>query len=210
LERAIELSPYNATTRLRYGWLMLRLNRLADAEREMRLAQEYDPLSPIYNLALCNILIFARKYDEAAKFCEQSLELDRNVPGGRISLAEVYVLSGKNEQALALAVEDTQANPDDLYSQSILGYIQARAGNLEKAIEITDRLRPKVENEPLIYMDLALTNYIIGRKNAAFEILKKGLEKKAITRINHAYDPKFDEIKKDAQFIELMKQYGYQ
>lgn len=208
LERAIEISPYNATVRLRYGWRMLGEHRLEDAEREMRLAQEYDPLSPTYNLALCNILIYARKYDEAAKFCEQALEIDRNVPGGRISLAEIYLLSGKNEQALALAIEETQANPDDLYSQSILGYIQARAGNLKQAIEVIDRLNPKAENEPFIYMDLALTNYIIGRRNVAFNLLKRALEKKAVTSINHTYDPKFDEIRKDAQFTELMKQYG--
>lgn len=209
LERAIELSPYNATVRVRYGWRMLDEFRLEEAEREMRLGQEYDPLSPTYNLALCNILLFARKYDEAAKFCERSLELDRNVPGGRISLAEAYLLSGKNEQALALALEEVKVNPDDLYSQSIVGYIQAWTGNFKQAIEIVDRLTPKAENEPFIYLDLALTNYIIGRKNAAFDMFKKALEKKVVMTVNHAYDPKFDEIKKDAQFMELMKQYNY-
>lgn len=209
LERAIELSPYNATAHLRYGWRMVSEFRLADAEREMRLAQEYDPLSPTHNIALCNILIFARKYNEAVKFCEQSLEIDRNVPGGRISLAEAYLFSGKNESSLSLAAEDARANPDDLYSQGILGYVQARSGNLKEAAEIAERLNTKAENAPVIYMDLVLTNYVAGRKTEAFEILKKALDKKAVNRINLVYDPKFDDIKNDSQFTDLMKQQGF-
>ncbi|HEX8249849.1 MAG TPA: tetratricopeptide repeat protein [Pyrinomonadaceae bacterium] len=208
LERAVELSPYNATARVRYGWRMVAGHRLEDAEREMRLGQEYDPLSPTYNLALCNILVFARKYDEAVKFCEQALEIDRDVPGGRVSLAEAYLFSGKNERALALALEETQANPNDLYSQSLSAYVQARAGNPNKAIEIADRLRNEVERMPVLYADLALTNYVAGRHDQAFELLQKGLEKKAVSRINLVYDPKFDEIKRDSRFTDLIQQYG--
>lgn len=209
LERAIELSPYNATARLRYGWRMVSEFRLEDAEREMRLAQEYDPLSPTHNVALCNILIFARKYDEAVKFCEQSLEIDRNVPGGRISLAEAYLLAGKSERSLALAAEDVRANPDDLYSQGILGYIHARAGNPKEAVGIADRLVTKTDLMPAIFMDLVVMNYVAGRKTQAIEIFKKAVEKEAVNRINLVYDPKFDDLKKDGQFTDLMKRQGF-
>jgi TolB-like protein/DNA-binding winged helix-turn-helix (wHTH) protein/Flp pilus assembly protein TadD len=205
LERAIELSPYNASVRIRYGWVMVNEGRLEDAEREMRLGQSYDPLSPTYNLALGNVLLMARKYDEAEKFCERGLEIDRNVPGGRISLAEVSVLSGKTEKALALATEETHAHPDDLYAQGILAYVQARAGDTKSATEIADRLRTQAEKEPAIFMDLVLTNYAIGRKDIALTLLKEAMSKRAISRVNHTYDPKFDPMRVDPQFAELLK-----
>jgi TolB-like protein/DNA-binding winged helix-turn-helix (wHTH) protein len=209
LERAIELAPFSATAHLRYGWRKIAEFRLDEAEREMRLAQEYDPLSPTHNLALCNILIFGRKYNEAAKFCEQALEIDRNAPGGRISLAEVYLFSGKTGRSLELAAEEVQKNPDDLYAQGFLAYVNARSGNLKEAVEIADRLKEKAENMPVIYIDLALTNYVCGRRAETFEILKKALEIKVVNRTNLVFDPKFDEIKKDAEFTDLMKQNDF-
>jgi TolB-like protein len=208
LERAIELSPYNATARLRYGWQMFGESRVGDAEREMRLAQEYDPLSPTNNVALCNILIYARKYDEAIKYCEKGLEIDRKVPGGRISLAEVYLLSGKNEQALVLASEEVKENPDDLYPQGFLGFVHARSGNTKEAVEIADRLSVAAEKNPVLYTDLALIDYTVGRKNEAFEKFNKAIEKKVVSRSVIIYDPKLDEIRADSGFSDLLKQYG--
>ena len=208
LERAIELSPYNATARLRYGWRMVGEFRLNDAEREMRLAQEYDPLSPTNNVALCNILIYARKYDEAIKYCEKGLEIDRKVPGGRISLAEVYLLSGKDEQALVLASEEVKENTNDLYYRGFLGFVEARLGNTKEAVEIAARLSLAAEKNPVLYTDLALINYTVGRKIEAFEKFNKAIEKKVVSRSTIIYDPKLDEIKEDNRFSDLIKRYG--
>jgi TolB-like protein/DNA-binding winged helix-turn-helix (wHTH) protein/Flp pilus assembly protein TadD len=208
LERAIELSPYNATTRVRYGWRMMSKFELEAAEREMRLAQIYDPLSPINNIALCNILIYARKYDEAVKYCEKGLEIDRGVPGGRITMADAYLLSGKNDEAVALVSEELRANPGDSYSRVFFGVVYAYSGNIKQALEIASKLSAEAEKEPFLYADLALISYFAGRKDEAFENLNKAIEKKAVRRMTIVFDPKFDEIKKDPRFSDLIKQHG--
>jgi len=67
LEKAIELSPYNSTARIRYAWMLFPQD-LEGSTQQMRLAQEYDPLSTVSNGALCNIPIFQQQYDEAIKY----------------------------------------------------------------------------------------------------------------------------------------------
>lgn len=101
-----------------------------------------------------------------------------------------------------------QANPADLYSQGLVSYLHARSGNLKEAAETADRLRHEVEKSPFLYTDLALVYYALGRRDEAFEILQNGLEKKAVNYMNLVYDPKFDEIKRDSQFADLIKQHG--
>ena len=208
LERAIELAPYSATARLRYAWLMLSEFRLDRAEEEMRLAREYDPLSANNNLALCNILILGRKYEEATRFCEQSLELDRHVPGGRNGLAEAYLFSGKDAQALALVSEEFKENTGDFYSLASVGFIYARLGHSKEALDIAGRLKIEAQKTPTLYLDLAVLNYAVGRKNEALENFTTALEKKSFSRRTFIYDPKFDELKADALFSDLVRQHG--
>lgn len=208
LEKAIELSPYNATAHLRYGWQMFDAFRLEKAEREIRLAQEYDPFAPINNIALCNMLIFVRKYDEALKFCERGLEIDRQVPFGRTSQGEALLLLGRPDEAVASAAEALKDKPDDLYMLAVVGYIFARGGNTAEAIRIAERLENQVERKPFLYPELALINYTVGRKREAFEAFAKAIEKDAIIRVNVIFDPRYDEIKKDPDFQALTQRHG--
>jgi TolB-like protein/DNA-binding winged helix-turn-helix (wHTH) protein len=208
LERAIELSPYNATAHLRYGWQMFDAFRLEKAEREIRLAQEYDPFAPINNVALCNMLLFVRKYDEAVKFCERGLEIDRQVPMGRISYAEGLLLLGRTDEALAAVADVVKDKPDDVYALAGVGYVFARAGNGDEAVRIVERLENQAERKPYLYPEMALINYTVGRKEDAFEAFGKAIEKDALIRVNVVFDPRYDEIKKDPDFIDLIARHG--
>jgi Tfp pilus assembly protein PilF len=65
--RALELNPDFATGRVRYGHFLTMSLRLPEGLREMRRAQELDPLSPVTNGALAFMLLMSREYDEAIK-----------------------------------------------------------------------------------------------------------------------------------------------
>ncbi|GEM_PF-5322964 len=85
IERAIERAPYNSTVRIRHAWILFRLKKREQAMGEMRLAQEYDPLSTISNSALCNIQVYEQNFSEAVRACELSPE-----SATRIRLAYAY------------------------------------------------------------------------------------------------------------------------
>ena len=65
LRRALELNPNLAVAHLRYGWALCSAGHLDEAVREIKRAQELDPLSPTNNTSLGLILGFARQFPSA-------------------------------------------------------------------------------------------------------------------------------------------------
>jgi Flp pilus assembly protein TadD len=68
LRRALELNPNLPIAHQRYAWCLCASGQLNEAVREMRRAQELDPLSPTTNTALGIILVFARQYRDALTY----------------------------------------------------------------------------------------------------------------------------------------------
>jgi TolB-like protein/DNA-binding winged helix-turn-helix (wHTH) protein/Flp pilus assembly protein TadD len=205
LERAIELSPYYSTARVRYAWQMANVGRIEVAEREMRLAQQYDPLSPLNSAALSMLLVYARKYDEAVMFGEKSVMLEPDNPSGRLNLSDAYLHAGDLEKAIATAEKEYEAGDDKIYALGALGYAYARAGRTGEASKILEKLRVEAKARPELYYDSMLISYVLGRQDEAFEYLEYALEKKVLTLRGMRYDPKLDAIKTEARFIELFR-----
>jgi RNA polymerase sigma factor (sigma-70 family) len=65
-----------------------------DAVQEAERARELDPLGLIVNAHLCNVLIFARRYDEALAQCKANIDLDPNSPDPLWMLGNVYAAKG--------------------------------------------------------------------------------------------------------------------
>jgi len=72
LRRAIALNPNLAIAHQRYAWCLCGSGHLNEAVREMRRAQELDPLSHTNNTALGMVLVFARQYRDALSYLLQS------------------------------------------------------------------------------------------------------------------------------------------
>ena len=75
-ERALALDRGNSTAHQWYANLLTVSGRFVDAEREMRAAQEADPLSLIANAALGWSFYLAGRWEEALEQCRRTLDLD--------------------------------------------------------------------------------------------------------------------------------------
>jgi TolB-like protein/Tfp pilus assembly protein PilF len=100
LRHALALNPSLAIAHQRYAWALSAFGHLDEAVREMKLAQELDPLSPTNNTALGIILVFARQFPEALEYCYKAAELDPNSGPIQGNLAFAYTLNGMYQQAL--------------------------------------------------------------------------------------------------------------
>jgi len=60
----------------------------------------------------------------------------------------------------------------------------------------------------VLYTDVALINYFVGRKPEAFKNFSKAIDNNGIRRRALIYDPKYDPIKNDPEFSELFRQHG--
>src|SRR5206468_4470511 len=99
LRRAITLNPNLSIAHQRYAWALSAFGHLDESVREMKRAQELDPLSATNNTALGISFVFARQYREGLDYCHRAAELAPTFASAQSNLGFVYVLNGMYEQA---------------------------------------------------------------------------------------------------------------
>ena len=99
--RALRLDPGNSTAHYSYGNHMLApVGRLEEAEQEIRIAAELDPLSPTFSQGLCLVLYYARRYEEAVVQARHTLALETDYPIVSALLAACYSAMGRPDEAI--------------------------------------------------------------------------------------------------------------
>ncbi|HKR59866.1 MAG TPA: protein kinase, partial [Pyrinomonadaceae bacterium] len=99
---AIKLNPNYPTAHQRYSLFLPIFGRFEESVAEARRAQQLDPLSLILNENVGDMLILARRYDEAEAQLLKTLELDPNFGVARGTLAKAYEVTGRDKEALEL------------------------------------------------------------------------------------------------------------
>ncbi len=204
IERAIELAPYNSTARVRYAWILFRLGKSDQAVSQMKLAQEYDPLSPVSNGALCNILTFQESFAEAVKVCEKAVELAPNSANNRLALANAYFFNGNIEEAIKQVKIDIESGRKRFSSLGSLGYIYAKLNRRAEAEAIVAQLKPEADKDAGLFNDLTLITYALGSRDESFVYFQKAYNTKVLP-MNLIYtDPVWKEIREDSRFIKML------
>src|SRR5712692_5916339 len=91
-KRAIQLNSGDADAHFGYGITYLApQGRVDESLKEMQIARELDPLSPIENTYLGLAYLFAGKRAEAMAEYKKALELDPNFVEARLNLANCYI-----------------------------------------------------------------------------------------------------------------------
>jgi TolB-like protein/DNA-binding winged helix-turn-helix (wHTH) protein/Flp pilus assembly protein TadD len=206
IERAIQIDPYNSTAHIRYSWILFRTENLDQAFTEMQLGQQYDPLSPISNGALCSMLIYREKFGEAVKFCEKAVELSSDAADNRLSLANAYFFSGRTEDGIKLAKLGSEKTERKFSALATLGYFYARTGNHTEAKAIVERLKSEAEKDSTLFSELTLVTYALDRKDESFSYFKKAYELRLVRFLEFKYEPVWREIRLDSRFCKLMEE----
>jgi serine/threonine-protein kinase len=182
--RAIELDPSDSQTYDDFSvWLLWPLGRIGEALDQMRLAEKADPLSPVIQERLADVLISAGKYDEAAAHCA----------GMDGCLGRARLGQGRIDDAVQLL--STIENP------RYLGYAYGRAGRREEAEKLAVAVAPNAFSQAIIYAGL-------GDKDRTLEALDRvaGL---GAARIGRALNsPEFALLRGDPRVKALRKKVG--
>jgi len=134
LERAVEINPLLAESRINLGNIYLKKDKIADAIREYEEALEIDPGNAKTYNNLGNAYTKRGRLYEAISQYTRSIELDPNFIEAYKNLANVYCEQEKFGQALSQLKQAVTLAPQDpdLYKQ--LGDVFSRMGEYGKAI----------------------------------------------------------------------------
>jgi len=106
-KRGLALNPNYATGHQWDSEYLVVMGRLDEAEKEISLAQQLDPMSLIINVRLGMTFYFARHFDLAEKQLRDALQFDPDFILTNVFLSSVLLQQGKFEEAIPYIVKGT-------------------------------------------------------------------------------------------------------
>jgi serine/threonine protein kinase len=198
-QRALRLSPKSPfVLEGRYVFLSQRM-RLKEAESDISLLIEIDPLNPQNYCYLGSIYYSSTRYDDAVIAFQKALELDPNHINSLWSLVFTYLVQGRNDEAIKVA--DHLGNVFPVGLPRIKAYIEAAAGNGEEAEKY------KVEAKPFFGHPGwgSLYYAVLGDRKKTLENLTRLYNEDKASVWSTFSDPFFDKYRTDPEFVELLK-----
>jgi tetratricopeptide (TPR) repeat protein len=204
--RAIELSPSYATARQWYGMYLLHLGQGDEALREIRLAQQLDPLSISVNLDVGRVLYYTRSYDEAIAQWRSTLELDPGSADARLHLGLTYLEKGMFQEArveFAHWAEIRREAPT-----ALLAYTHAAEGNRAEALRLLEGLLSDAQHPCPPAAAIALVYGRLGDRDNAFRWLERAVEARSSFLLFIEVSPRADPLRSDPRYRELLQRIG--
>lgn len=200
--KAISLSPNNPNPRQAYGILLTELGRHAEAEVQFAKVFEVDPLSVVANWIYSFCLFLARRYDDALERANSTLELDPNFGVAYLSVAFTQQMMGNYDESVeayarcseVMGFPENAAFVRKSYKDGWNAFLKAMAG--ERPLSFSSYI-------------VAVFAATLGDRELAFAELAASYEKRESHIIMMNVDPRFDAVRDDPRFADLVAKIGF-
>jgi serine/threonine protein kinase/tetratricopeptide (TPR) repeat protein len=200
IQKALALDPNSAYAHEISCWIQASKHRTQEALADCRRAVELDPLSPMNNFALADEYFLAREYSHAIEQANKTLEIDPNNAMAISTLGHTYEQLGDYKHAMEQWVKLEQLHGHEARATELLRIF-------EKSGYMTYLRKTAKDSEAEGDYDRAAGNYaMLGEKDAAFAALEKEFARRGVVDIN--IDPRFDNIRSDPRFADLLRRIG--
>jgi tetratricopeptide (TPR) repeat protein len=204
-KRAIELNPGYALAYGWYGGILGNMERFNEALALIKQAQEIDPLSPSLYVYASGTHRRAGQSDQAIAQARKALDLDPDFDTAISQLGLAYEQKGMYEEAITAL---SRAVSLGLSYKSDLGHAYAVAGRRQEAIKILDELKELSSQRYIRPYGFAILYTGLGENDRAFEWLNKALEDRDPFMSNLAVEPRFNPLRSDPRFTDLVRRIG--
>jgi eukaryotic-like serine/threonine-protein kinase len=128
LRRAIELNPNHALARIWYANLLMSRGRVDESLHQVFVARDLDPFSLVVNTNVGWMLIYARRYEDAAAHLRRTVEMDSTYVQAHQRLTDVLQLLGRYDEALEHTEASIELRDGTPASLTSLVQLHARSG----------------------------------------------------------------------------------
>jgi tetratricopeptide (TPR) repeat protein len=206
--RAIELNPNYPTAHHWYSRYLRAIGRLDDGWREIKKAEELDPLSLIMINNIAEIEIDRHDLNAAARDCQRAIDLDPNFWAAHQTLGIVLVKQGRYDEALAEAQKSSQLSNRWNASLALLGHIYARMGRRSDAESVIKELESRYANQSADGRDLAIVYAGFDDKDKAFSWLDKAVADRSVILGFLKLEPLMESLHSDPRWPNLERRAG--
>jgi len=206
--RAIELNPNYANGHHWYAEFLSLVGRHAEAIAESERARELDPLSNIINTWVGSRYFFARQYDKAIEQYRNAMEMDPGFVPAHLVLGHALEQKHMYQEAIAELEKAVSLSGGSPVYRASLAHAYGIAGRQGQARKLFDGLRNLSKQRYVSSYDLALASLGIGDTDQALMLLARAVEERSPRAAFLGVDPRFDGLRSDARFKELMIRIG--
>ena len=208
--RGLHLNPNYPTGHQWYAEMLSVLGRHEEALREIKRAQELDPLSLIINATVGDIYSSARKYHEAMDQHKTTIEMDSTFSYAQNQLAFDYQALGLYSDAIQQWLRTAKMNgvPAEEVDQVRNAYARnGQIGFWKKRLELLLDRSKKAYVAP---WHIAGLYWRLGQKDQALFWLRRGIEFRDEMMVFLNRPSAYDSIRSDPRFIGLLREVGFQ
>jgi len=204
---AIDLSPNYANAHHWYGLHLAFAGRFDEGLKELAKAQQLDPLSLAINSNIGRVLYFSRKFEPAIAQLKATVDLDPDFWGAHYKLAEAYEGAGRYQDAVSQYEKAFELSGDKDLAEAMRhgyansGYRGAMQGWLRQLQEKAGHGEPNA-------FGLATLHATLGNNDQALNDLGQALKERTSWVILINCHPKFDALRRDPRFQELLRSEG--
>jgi serine/threonine-protein kinase len=208
--RALELNPNDVNAHLFYAHLLSNTGRHAEALAEVKIARKLDPLFPFAGALEGLFLIHAGQTDEALDRLNKTFELAPNFWMPHLFASIAYMEKGMYPEALTEARRAKQLSPAQTNSNAYESYALAKSGKLTEARAALDELLKLSTARFIPPCHIALAYNGLGETDKTLEWLERGYEQRDPKMAFLKVDPKWNNLRSDPRFIELMARMKFE
>ena len=204
-QQAISLNPSNVPARTWYWYLLLSLQRFHEAEKQILVAIDLDPLHAAYKPSLVVTKTYAGDYEAAIALCQQFAQTNPEYRQDYAKrLAWQYAFAGRTEAAekLANAWDDL---PDPVRRRNRAEFL-AWIGKPAELRAMANGLVPKGIVVGADAVRAAGTLILLGKSDQALEVLEADFNSGERVFWIYYFGQRFDPIRAEPRFVSMVRQ----
>jgi serine/threonine-protein kinase len=208
LRESVALNPNDATAQQWLGELYCYQSRFDDCRRQLRIALELDPLSPVLLMQQGTPALYSGDFDAATAAYKTAMENSPQFALGRYALG--LACAGLGDWDRAIAAYETSL-PD--LGLAIVGgpliYALSKSGKVAAANMILERLEALAETRYVPPSKLAVAYLGIGDKERAVASLQLAVDTHDDRLVYYANDVHFRDLLGESGFREIAERLGF-
>jgi TolB-like protein/Tfp pilus assembly protein PilF len=208
-KHSIELNGNYSNAHRFYAIFLTCSGRPDEGLREVKRAEELEPLSVSVKAHVALILYFGRRYDESLEAGRKAVELDASSAVAHQRLGSAYEQKGMFPEAIAEFQKAVNSSGRVQLAVSSLAHAFALAGNRAEAEKLLAELRERSTREYVSSYLIAEIYIALGEKEEAFKSLEKAYAERSIDLVLAKVDPRLDPLRDEPRFQELLKKLGF-
>jgi DNA-binding winged helix-turn-helix (wHTH) protein/tetratricopeptide (TPR) repeat protein len=201
-KRAIDLDRNSSSARRMYSMLLASRGQSVEALSEIKIAMELEPASLRNQRIHANILYWGRRYNEAIEAYKRLFDLNPDAPATHLYLIRSLERSGREPEALEVLIKLLIHQKKD--EATIDRFRAAYASSGWRGV-LNERINTELQERSPQYSHVGEYYGLLGDKDKAFEYLEKNLPKRGWMKMFFRVDPRFDGLRDDPRFDELVK-----